>query len=85
MAFISNGTTMLDAGSFSVSLGALTHIKTLTASSSGTLSFVHGSASVVFNNTYPLYIFQFIIMPFRNISFQIQIYFKDLIFFLNEN
>ena len=60
MAFISNGTTMLDAGSFSVSLGALTHIKTLTASSSGTLSFVHGSASVVFNNTYPVYFFQII-------------------------
>lgn len=73
MAFISNGTTMLDAGSFSVSLGALTHIKTLTASSSGTLSFVHGSASVVFNNTYPLYIFQFInIHPASHANFQFQ-------------
>ena len=73
MAFISNGTTMLDAGSFSVSLGALTHIKTLTASSSSTLSFVHGSASVVFNNTYPLYIFQFInIHPASHANFQFQ-------------
>ncbi len=60
MAFISNGTTMLDAGSFSVSLGSLVHIKTLTASSSGTLSFVDGSSGVVFDNTYPVYKFDFI-------------------------
>ena len=60
MAFISNGTTMLDAGAFSVSLGAMTHIKTLTASSSGTLSFVDGSSSVVLDNTYPIYIFKII-------------------------
>ena len=43
MAFISNGTTMLDAVAFSVSLGSMTLIKTITASSSGDLSFVHGS------------------------------------------
>ena len=55
MAFISNGTTMLDAGAFSASLGSMVHIKTLTASNSGDLSFVHGSSSVVFNNTYPVY------------------------------
>ena len=55
MAFISNGTTILDAGAFSASLGSMVHIKTITASSSGTVSFVHGSSSVVFNNTYPVY------------------------------
>ena len=60
MAFISNGTTMLDAGAFSVSLGSMVHIKTLTASSSATLSFVHGSSSVVFDNTYPIYVIKFI-------------------------
>ena len=60
MAFISNGTTMLDAGAFSVSLGSLVLIKTLTASSSSTLSFVDGSSSVVFDNTYPIYKFEFI-------------------------
>ena len=60
MAFISNGTTILDAGAFSVSLGAMVHIKTLTASSSADLSFVHGSSSVVLNNTYPIYKFVFI-------------------------
>ena len=55
MAFVSNGTTILDAGAFSASLGSMVHIKTITASSSGTVSFVHGSSSVVFNNTYPIY------------------------------
>ena len=40
--------------------GALVHIKTLTASSSSTLSFVHGSSDVVFDNTYPIYVFKFI-------------------------
>ena len=40
--------------------GALTLIKTLTASSSGTLSFVDGSSSVVLDNTYPVYLFKFI-------------------------
>ena len=62
MAFISNGTTMLDAGAFSVSLGAMTHIKTLTASNSANLSFVNGSSSVVLDNTYPIYLFKYINM-----------------------
>ena len=43
MAIISNAVTIADAGAFSASLGALTHIKTLTASSSSTLSFLNGS------------------------------------------
>ena len=60
MAIISNGTTMLDAGAFSVSLGSLVHIKTLTASASATLSFVHGTADVVLDSTYPIYKFEFI-------------------------
>ena len=51
---------MLDAGVFSVSLGAMTLIKTLTASSSANLSFVHGSSSVVLDNTYPIYLFKII-------------------------
>ena len=62
MAFISNGTTMLDAGAFSVSLGSMVHIKTLTASSSANLSFVDGSSSVVLDNTYPIYLFKYINM-----------------------
>ena len=60
MGVISNGTTMLDAGSISAAKGALTHIKTLTASSSSDLSFVNGSSDVVLDNTYSVYLFKFI-------------------------
>ena len=60
MAVISNGTTIADAGAFSASLGSLVLIKTLTASSSATLSFVDGASSVVLDNTYPIYKFVFI-------------------------
>jgi len=40
--------------------GAIVHIKTLTASSSSTISFIDGSSSVVFDNTYPVYFIKFI-------------------------
>ena len=60
MAIISNAVTIADAGAFSVNLGAMVHIKTLTASSSSTLSFVHGASSVVLDGTYPIYKFEFI-------------------------
>jgi len=43
-----------------IPLGALTHIKTLTASSSATLSFVDGTDGVVLDSTYPIYRFEFI-------------------------
>jgi len=53
---------------------SLTHIKTLTASSSATLSFVDGSSDVVLDNTYPIYVFKYIgIHPAtdnKNFSFQ---------------
>jgi hypothetical protein len=39
---------------------SLTLIKTLTASSSSTLSFVDGSSDVVLDSTYPIYVFKFI-------------------------
>ena len=39
---------------------SLTHIKTLTASSSSTLSFVDGCSDVVLDNTYPIYLFKII-------------------------
>ena len=38
---------------------SLTHIKTLTASSDSTLSFVNGSSDVVLDSTYPIYLFKF--------------------------
>ena len=59
MAIISNAVTIADAGAFSASLGSMVHIKTLTASSSGTLSFVDGASSVVLDGTYPIYKFEF--------------------------
>ena len=62
MAIISNAVTIADAGAFSASLGAMTHIKTLTASNSANLTFHHGTSSVVLNNTYPIYKFEFINM-----------------------
>ena len=46
----------------SIPSGAMTHIKTLTASSSSTLSFVDGSSDVVLDSTYPIYVFKFINM-----------------------
>jgi len=59
MALISNGSTIFDAGSMSAGFGgSMTFIKKLTASSSATLSFVHGAADVDFS-TYKEYIFTF--------------------------
>ena len=60
MAIISNAVTIADAGAFSVGLGAMVHIKTLTASSSANLTFAHGASSVVLDATYPIYKFVFI-------------------------
>ena len=62
MGVISNGTTLLDAGALDsgVATGAMTLIKTLTASSSSTLDFVHGTSSVVLDGTYKEYVFKFI-------------------------
>ena len=61
MGLISNGTTIFDAGALDsgVSIGSLTFIKKLTASSSSTLSFVNGSSNVVLDSTYKEYIFTF--------------------------
>ena len=62
MGVISNGTTLLDAGAIDsgVPTGAMTLIKTLTASGASTLSFVHGASSVVLDSTYKQYVFKFI-------------------------
>ena len=43
-----------------VGSGDMVLIKTLTASSSANLSFVHGSSDVVLDDTYPIYIFKMI-------------------------
>ena len=62
MGVISNSTTLLDAGALDsgVASGAMTLIKTITASSDSTISFVHGASSVVLDSTYPIYLFKYI-------------------------
>ena len=64
MGLISDGTTIFDAGVMDSGLakGAMTFIKKLTASSSGTLSFVNGSSNVVLDSTYKEYIFYLVDM-----------------------
>ena len=57
MGLISNGTTVFDAGAMSLG-GSMVFMKKLTASSSATLSFVHGSGGVDFS-TYKEYMFTF--------------------------
>ena len=56
--------------------GDMTLIKSQTASSSSTISFVHGSSDVVLDSTYPIYVFKFINMhpatDDQSFSFQIQ-------------
>ena len=53
MAFISNGTTILDNGAFSVGLGSLVLLSEQTASSSANISFTSG-----IDSTYPIYKFE---------------------------
>lgn len=55
MAFISNGTTILDAGAFSVGLGSKILLSTATASASASIEFTSG-----IDSTYDIYKFEFI-------------------------
>lgn len=55
MAFISNGTTILDNGAFSVGLGSLVLISEQTASGSASIEFTTG-----IDSTYPIYKFEWI-------------------------
>jgi hypothetical protein len=77
MAIISNAVTIADAGAFSVSLGSMVHIKTLTASGDATLSFVDGTADVVLDSTYPIYKFEFINMHPATDGAEFQVGFRD--------
>ena len=72
MGVISNGTTLLDAGALnaSVATGKMILIKTLTASNSANLTFVHGASNVVLDGTYSTYVFKIInIHPITNGAF----------------
>jgi len=61
MPFISNGTTILDNGAFSVSLGNQILLSEQTASASASISFTSG-----IDSTYPIYKFEFINMHPQN-------------------
>ena len=76
MAIISNAVTIADAGSFSVGLGDLVHIKTLTASSSANLTFVDGASSVILDDTYPIYKFEYINIHPASVA-QLTVNFRD--------
>ena len=76
MAVISNGTTIADAGAFSASLGSMVHIKTVTASSSADVTFVHGTSSVVLDSTYPIYLFK-LINPHPATTGKLNVFFRD--------
>ena len=66
MAIISDGTTIADAASFSVSLGNMVLLNTATASNSASLSF----NSTYITSTYPIYKFEFInIHPATNSAY----------------
>jgi len=64
-------------GSGVTSLGSMTFIKKLTASSSSTLSFVDGSSSVVLDNTYKEYVFTFNNMHPSNDTSSFGVNFRD--------
>jgi len=55
-----NNNSISAVTSTALASGNLVPIKTLTASSSSTLSFVNGSSDVVLDSTYPIYLFKFI-------------------------
>ena len=58
MGLISNGTTVFDAGSMASGFGgSMVFIKKLTASSSSSLTFTHGSSNVILDSTYKEYLF----------------------------
>ena len=57
--------------------GAMTLIKEQTASSSATISFVHGTSDVVLDGTYPIYVFKCINMHPATDNVQFNVNFRD--------
>jgi len=55
-----NNNSLTAVDDVSGSDGSMILIKTLTASASGTISFVDGTSDVVFDGTYPIYVFKLI-------------------------
>jgi len=63
-----NNNSISNVTTTALAQGSLVPIKTLTASSSATLSFVDGSNDVVLDNTYPIYKFEFINIHLASIT-----------------
>jgi hypothetical protein len=72
-----NNNSISDVTSTGLATGSLVPIKTLTASSSATLSFVHGTDGVVLDSTYPIYKFEFINMHPATDGAEFQVGFRD--------
>jgi hypothetical protein len=53
-----NNNSLSAITSTGLTAGAMTLIKSQTASSSSTISFVHGTSDVVLDSTYPIYVFK---------------------------
>ena len=68
---------MADAGAFSVGLGSMVLIKTITASTSATVNFVNGASGVVLNSTYPIYKFVCIDLHAATSSAHLTVNFRD--------
>ena len=79
MTVVSNGTNLINNGTLdsAIPTGKMTLIKTLTASGSGTLSFVDGQSSVVFRDTYDIYVFKFINIHPATDGAKFQVGFRD--------
>ena len=67
----------LPTGTTNGSGNSIELIKTLTASSSGTLSFVNGASSVVLDSTYKTYLFKFINIHASGDEVDLQVGFRD--------
>jgi len=61
----------------SLPTGAMTLIKEQTASSSATISFVHGTSDVVLDSTYPIYLFKIIQAHPNSNDVGMQVGFRD--------
>jgi len=72
MAFISNGTTILDNGAFDVNLGSMVLLSEQTASSSANISFTSG-----IDSTYPIYKFEYINCHPQTDGQNFQVNFRD--------
>ena len=72
-----NNNSISAVTSTGLATGSLVPIKTLTASSSATLSFVDGSDGVVLDSTYPIYVFKFINIHPATDSAKFMVNFRD--------